>query len=94
MSDGSVTVDTKIDDSGIKKGLDSISDKTKTALKGVTVVAGAVAVALAGFGTAAIKSYSDFQQNVGGVETLFKNSSDTVIKNAENAYKTARIKCK
>lgn len=94
MADGSVTVDTKINDSGIKKGLDVINEKTKSALKGVTVVAGAVAASLTAFGTASVKSYADFEQNVGGVETLFKNSSDTVIKNSENAYKTARIKRK
>ena len=29
------------------------------------------------------------QQSLGGVETLFKNSAETVIKNAEQAYRTA-----
>ena len=31
------------------------------------------------------------EQQVGGVETLFKDSADTVIKNANRAYKTAQI---
>lgn len=32
---------------------------------------------------------ADLQQSLGGVETLFKDSADVVIANAENAYKTA-----
>lgn len=31
------------------------------------------------------------EQSIGGIETLFKNSSDAVIKNAEKAYKTAGL---
>ena len=37
----------------------------------------------------AIDSYADYEQLVGGVETLFKKSADVVMKNAEQAYKTA-----
>ena len=40
-------------------------------------------------GKDAISAYGDYEQLVGGVETLFKDSSDTVIQNAANAYKTA-----
>lgn len=49
-------------------------------------VAGAAVIKI---GKDAIASYGDYEQLVGGVETLFKGSADTVIKNAENAYKTA-----
>ena len=58
-------------------------------VKGITVAIGTVTTAIAGIGTAAVKSYADLEQNIGGVETLFKDSADKVIKNAENAYKTA-----
>lgn len=37
----------------------------------------------------AISSYADLEQNVGGVETLFKESADRVIENSKKAYKTA-----
>lgn len=40
-------------------------------------------------GKDAISAYADCEQLVGGVETLFKGSAETVIKNASNAYKTA-----
>lgn len=34
---------------------------------------------------------AEFEQLAGGVETLFKDSSDEVMKNAQNAFKTAQI---
>ena len=37
----------------------------------------------------AVSDYADYEQLIGGVETLFKESADTVITNAANAYKTA-----
>lgn len=38
---------------------------------------------------AALESTASLEQNVGGVETLFKGSADTVIANAKRAYTTA-----
>lgn len=37
----------------------------------------------------AVDSVASLEQNVGGVETLFKDSADTVIANAQRAYETA-----
>lgn len=42
-------------------------------------------------GKQAIESYADYEQLVGGVETLFKDSAKTVQKYADVAYKTAGI---
>ena len=39
----------------------------------------------------AMDGYANYQQLVGGVETLFKDSADTVKQYAEDAYKTAGI---
>ena len=36
-----------------------------------------------------LEQYAEYEQLVGGVETLFKQSADTVMGYAENAYKTA-----
>lgn len=41
--------------------------------------------------TAAIKSYADLEQAIGGIETLFKDSSGKVVKNSETAYKRAGV---
>lgn len=40
---------------------------------------------------AAFSEGAALQQSLGGVETLFKDNADTVIKNAQNAYKTAGL---
>jgi hypothetical protein len=37
----------------------------------------------------AVDSVASLEQNIGGVETLFKSNSDTVVQYAQNAYKTA-----
>ncbi len=96
MSDGSVIIDTKLNNDGIEKGASKIQNAfgkigsiAGTALKGVTVAIGTATTALVGLGTASVSSYADLEQNIGGVKTLFKDSSEQVIKNAENAYKTA-----
>lgn len=36
-------------------------------------------------------AYADYEQNIGGVETLFKDNADTIVKYASEAYKTAGI---
>lgn len=40
-------------------------------------------------GKSAIENYGEYEQLVGGVETLFKQSADVVQQYADNAYKTA-----
>ena len=58
-----------------------------------TAIMGAVAVGVAGLGkliSSSISDGADLQQSMGGVETLFKNSADTVKKYANEAYKTTK----
>lgn len=52
---------------------------------------GVTATALGALGTASTKSFAELEQNIGGVETLFKSSSQTVIDNANKAFSTAGI---
>lgn len=100
MADGSITIEINGDSKGLEKELNGVSSKSngifskigsvaKTALVGVTAAIGTASTALVGLGKSAVSSYADLEQNVGGVETLFGDSADKVIKNAENAYKTA-----
>lgn len=60
---------------------------------GKTVAVGMVAAgtAVAGLVTKSVQSYADYEQLVGGVETLFKTSADKVQEYAKNAYKTAGL---
>lgn len=92
---GTVTFDFEGNDKDLDKKTKSIDDKLKNLgksvgssfLKGATI-AGTAMTALVGV---SIKSYADIEQNIGGVETLFKNSADTVIVNAKKAYETAGL---
>lgn len=85
--------------SGLSDGIDKIvSGVGKFALKaggmavkGLAAGAAAGTAALFSLGKAAVAGYSEYEQLVGGVETLFKKSDDTVIKYANDAYKTAGL---
>ena len=69
---------------GLGKGL-------KTAAKIGTAAVGAAAAGITALTTAAVNNYAEYEQLVGGVETLFNTSSDKVMEYAENAYKTAGL---
>lgn len=89
-----------VDDGDVDKGFSETSSKAETLagkLKGGLATAakvGGAAIAAAGAAAIAItkqavENYGEYEQLVGGVETLFKSSADTVMQYAENAYKTA-----
>lgn len=62
--------------------------------KGISELAGAmkkVGSVLIDVGKQALESYGDYEQLVGGVDTLFKESSNTVQEYARNSYKTAGL---
>ena len=95
MADGYLNFDTKINEKGFNEGVSKLSGLGKS---GLSIVSKAMTGAVAAVGTAAgviIKSslgvVANMEQQVGGVETLFRDSADTVIKNANRAYKTAQI---
>ena len=71
MADGSVTIDTKLDNSGFKSGLSKIGSIATTALKGVTVAIGTVSTAFAGLVTASVNARGEIEQQIGGIQTLF-----------------------
>ena len=89
-----------LDTSGYENGLDNASgkasgfaDKLKSGLATAAKV-GAAALTAAATGMAAltkasIDQYAEYEQLVGGVDTLFKTASDKVQEYAANAYKTA-----
>lgn len=89
-----------LDTSGYENGLDNASgkagrfaDKLKSGLATAAKV-GAAALTAAAIGMealtkASIDQYAEYEQLVGGVDTLFKTASDKVQEYAANAYKTA-----
>lgn len=95
MADGYLNFDTRINEKGFNTGINKLGNLGKS---GLSIVSKAMTGAVAAVGTATsviIKSSLDvvanMEQQVGGVETLFKDSADTVIKNANRAYKTAQV---
>lgn len=81
----------KAEKSGSKIGK-AFSNIGKTAVAVGKVVATGLAAgtgAAIKLGQVAIDAYSDYEQLVGGIETLFDESADIVMKYADNAYKTA-----
>lgn len=89
-----------LDDSGYKKGLDnavshtsklgnSIKNGLATAAKVGTAAITTAAAGVAALTKASLQNYAQYEQLVGGVDTLFKNSSKKVQEYASNAYKTA-----
>ena len=91
MAENSVKVRIDGDDSGFKNAMSGIGKVAKKSL-GITVKGiAATSAGLAGLTAAAVKGYAEFQQLVGGVETLFKTSADKVKKYAQDAYKTAGL---
>lgn len=63
----------------------------KTTFAVGTAAIGATTAGLVALGKASVQSYAQLEQNIGGVETLFKNHAQKVIDNANKAYKTAGL---
>ena len=81
-----------VDDQASSK-VGSITDKIGGGLKtaaniGVKAIT-AASTAIVGLTGLAIKNYAEYEQLVGGVETLFGNSADRLMGYAEKAYMTA-----
>ena len=89
-----------VDDSGVDKKFEqtgnqaeALAGKLKNGLATAAKV-GSLAVSAAATGISvltkkSIDSYGEYEQLVGGVETLFKTSADTIMQYAQNAYQTA-----
>lgn len=101
-ADGSVIIDTRIDTGGVEIGFQKLAADAKMLGKGLlsvgktATVAGAAITAALGAAVVslskkAVTAYADYEQLVGGVETLFKDSSDKVIQYAENAFYTSGV---
>ena len=96
MADGSIVIDTRLDTSGAEKGVGKLGGIAKGAAgalgslaKGAAVGIGVATAAVGGLVKASIDQFAQYEQLVGGVETLFKDSSSIVSEYADNAYKTA-----
>lgn len=92
-----------LDDKDFTKGIENAEKKGSkfgsalgTVGKGIasmaTVATGAItatSVAVGGLVAKSVQQYASYEQLVGGVETLFKDSAPAIMEYASNAYKTA-----
>ena len=89
-----------VDNSDVDKGFSETSSKAEslagklkgglaTAAKVSAAALAAAATGVAALTKASIDQYAEYEQLVGGVDTLFKTASDKVQEYAANAYKTA-----
>jgi len=93
-----------IDNSTANKEIDETTDKAERSHGKMSAFFGKIGTAAVKMGAAvgtaavtagtaltkmAVDSYADYEQLVGGVETLFKESQKKVMEYADNAYKTA-----
>lgn len=77
------------DDTGKKFGnMTGVLKGAAVAIGAISIAAGAAAVAL---GKAVVGAYAEYEQLVGGVDTLFKDSSQKVQDYANNAFQTAGL---
>lgn len=75
--------------------VDKIGDSIKNKLGAAAKVGGAAVAALGtatiAIGKTALDAYSNYEQLVGGIDTLFKSSSGKMQQYAANAYQTAGV---
>ena len=90
-ADGSVTIDILGDDSKFSKTINGLKGVASSAMNGIATGTAAATAGVVALSKAALDSYAQYEQLVGGVETLFKDSADTVQQYAANAYKTSGV---
>jgi len=92
----------QLDSSGFEKGVrhaESMGQQLTGKISAMTVAAGQLVADLVRKGISgiegviggAIDGYADYQQLIGGVETLFKGSADKVAKYAKQSFKTTGL---
>lgn len=75
----------------VDKISDGIKNKLGAAAKAGVAAAAAVGTATIAIGKTALDAYSNYEQLVGGIDTLFKSSSVKMQQYAANAYQTAGV---
>ena len=102
MADGTIIINTQLNNTGLTTGVAGLNGKLSTlASKGMGLVTQATKVMAAGMVAAtgavtaltkaSVDQYAEYEQLVGGVETLFKDSADVVERYAAGAFRSAGL---
>lgn len=73
--DGTLKFDTSVDSSGFQAGIDKIGKFASGALKATGAIIGGVSTAVAGIGTAAVKTGADFESSMSNVAAISQASA-------------------
>lgn len=68
-----------------------VSDGLRTVASGITEIGKTAANMAVSIGKASLDSYADYEQLVGGVETLYKDSAGIIERYAKDAYKNVGL---
>lgn len=79
------------DDSKLKSTIGGIGNIAKTAFKGIAVGTAAAAAGFTALVKASVEARGELEQLEGGVNKIFGSSANTVVANADKAFKTAGI---
>lgn len=71
--------------------MQSVSGVVMNVAKGITIAGATAATAVGAMVTKSVNSFAEYEQLIGGVETLFKSSAETVKGYANEAYKNAGL---
>ena len=86
-----ISLDTK----GYEQGLNDASAKTSSFVENIAKIGAAAitaaATAATALGTAAIKSYAEYEQLVGGAKLMFGEAYDFIANKAQNAFATVQM---
>lgn len=95
MADGRVVYEIVGDNSPFSRDVNKTQDIAKSVASGIgkafTAASAAAVAGITALAGSAMSQFAEYEQLVGGVETLFKDSADIVMNYAENAYKTAGL---
>lgn len=103
---GSAVIKLKFDGKNVKSELAAVEKETngfgakitgvmknvaKVSVAAFSTAVGAASAFVASTTKAAVEGFAQYEQLVGGVDTLFKEASDAVQRNADRAFQTAQI---
>lgn len=88
---GEAVIKLTFDGSALQTGLQKLGTTAKIGGKVIAAGLAVATTAVVSLGKASIKSYAEYEQLVGGIETLYKDSADDLMAYAKQSYKTAQL---
>lgn len=86
FADGKVTIETDLNDSGFKKGLDKMQSIASTGFKAIAGTVGVASTAITGLIAKSVTAAGELEQQLGGTEAVFGEFADTVQNKAAGAF--------